>query len=52
VPVALIVPTAVLLLLHVPPGVVLARLVHCPTQVVGVPVMAAGNPLTVATVVK
>lgn len=52
VPVAFTVPTAVLLLDHVPPGLVLASVVHWPMQVVGVPVIVAGNGLHVATVLN
>jgi hypothetical protein len=46
-PVALIVPAAGLLLLHVPPGVVLARVVVAPTTVCAPPVIALGNARTV-----
>ena len=42
-----IVATAVLELLHVPPGVVLAKVVVDPTQTLVVPVMLFGKPLTV-----
>ncbi len=52
VPVAFTVPTAVVPLAHVPPALVLASVVHCPTQVVGVPVIVAGNGLQVATVLN
>jgi hypothetical protein len=38
-------------LLHVPPVVVLARVVADPTQTVAMPVIAAGNGWTVATTV-
>ena len=50
VPEAFTVPTAVLLLTHVPPGVVDDSVVHCPTQVVVVPVSTAGVGLHVTTV--
>lgn len=48
----LIVPTEGVLLTHVPPGVVLLNVAHWPIQVVGVPVITAGNGLHVATVVS
>ena len=40
------------LMLQVPPTVALLRLVVLPTQVVRVPVIAAGRSLTVTTVVR
>ena len=48
-PAASIVPAAGLLLLHVPPAVVLASAVVWPMQTVGVPVMIAGEAITVTT---
>jgi hypothetical protein len=46
-PVELMVATPVLLLLHVPPGVISDKLVVRPTQTLSVPVIAAGFGLTV-----
>jgi hypothetical protein len=46
-----IVATAVLLLLHVPPVVVLASVVELPTQAPVTPVIEAGNALTVTEAV-
>lgn len=43
VPVASIVAMAVLLLLHAPPVVVVLSVVVVPTQVLSVPVIAAGS---------
>jgi hypothetical protein len=52
VPVELpMVATAVLLLLHVPPAVASLRVVQVPAHMVVVPMIAAGNGLTVATIV-
>ena len=48
-PVASMVPAAVLLLVHVPPAVVFASAVVWPIQTVGVPVMIAGDAITVTT---
>ena len=45
------VPTAVVLLLHVPPAVALSRSVVLPVHTVAAPVMAAGSGLTVTTAV-
>ena len=45
------VPTAGVLLLHVPDGVVLDNVVVAPTHTVCVPVIAFGNALIVATLV-
>ena len=50
-PPVLIVPVAGALLTHVPPAVALLNVVVCPTQVVSVPVMAAGSAFTVAVTV-
>lgn len=47
VPLASMVPTAVLLLLHVPLVVVLLSVVLLPLHTVAVPVIAAGNAFTV-----
>jgi len=44
-------PIAVLLLLHVPPGVVELKTVVNPVQTVAVPVIAAGSGLTVMVIV-
>jgi hypothetical protein len=49
--VLLIVPTAVLLLLHVPPAVAFAKAVVCPTHIDVPPVMAPGGVLMVKVVV-
>jgi hypothetical protein len=46
------VATAVLLLLHVPPGLVLLSVVVCPTQVVSEPVIAFGGGFTVTVVIR
>ena len=46
-----IVPTAVLELLHIPPGVVLANMIVSPEQTVAVPVIAAGVSVTVSILV-
>jgi len=51
-PPALTVPTAALLLVHVPPGVVELSVVVAPVHTVLLPVMAAGNGLTVTTAVR
>jgi hypothetical protein len=45
------VATDVLLLLHVPPAVASLRVVQVPAHMVVVPMIAAGNGLTVATIV-
>jgi hypothetical protein len=50
-PVLLTVPTAVLLLLHVPPDVALDKAVVCPTHIDVPPVMAPGGVLMVNVVV-
>jgi hypothetical protein len=50
-PVAETVPTAVVLLLHVPDGVTHASGVVCPTQACNVPVIGAGTGSTVITAV-
>lgn len=44
--------TEVLLLVHMPPLVVLLKVVVCPTQVVGTPVFAVRAGVTVATTVR
>ncbi len=46
------VATAVLLLLHAPPVLVVLSVVVCPTQALVLPVMAAGSGFTVATAVR
>jgi hypothetical protein len=51
-PVALIVPAAVLLLLHVPPVVALLNEVVVFIQIFVVPLNAPGEALTVATIVR
>jgi hypothetical protein len=50
-PDVLMVPTARLLLLHVPPPVAFASEVVEPTQIVRLPVIAVGDGLTVTTAV-
>ena len=42
----------VLLLLHAPPDVALARVEVCPTHALSVPVIEAGKELTVAIAVE
>lgn len=49
--VASIVPTAVLLLIHVPPVALLLNGVHWPSQALSVPPMLPGNAYTVTTAV-
>ncbi len=46
-----IVPTAGLLLAHVPPGVALVKVVDPPTHIAPPPVSAAGTGITVTVVV-
>lgn len=46
------VATAVLLLLHAPPVLVVLKVVVCPTHALVLPVMAAGSGFTVATAVR
>lgn len=49
--VAPIVPMDGVPLVHVPPVEVVASVVHCPTHVVAVPVMGAGNGFVVIVLV-
>lgn len=51
-PPPLTVATPVLLLLHVPPGVVLLNVVVCPIHTVAVPVIVFGSGLTVTVLVS
>jgi hypothetical protein len=46
-----IVATVVLLLLHAPPAVASLRVVQVPAHIVVVPIIAAGDEVTVATIV-
>ena len=50
-PVPDIVPTAGVLLLHTPPGVLLDKVVVCSSHTVVAPVIAAGRPLLVTVAV-